>query len=518
MTALTKTKRKNYYPTPFADEALQMFTLKTDQVNLNEEATEGQKVIMETILGRKAPDGTGRKRVHILAHTRFGKSMAIAAALAIRASMKGEPWVIVAPTKEQAQIIMDYCIEIAINDPIISQLLRDDVAKAIKKERLTQRRSRNHITFLKGGEIRTFAAKGTMGFGSKNVILDEAGLINNQYESKVFRMLGDDTDNFYVKIGNPWTSIDENGEEHHFRSSFTDPTYFSVNYDYKDGLEMGRLTEDFLEEVRKKPNFDVLYENIYPDEDVADKDKYLPLFTHKMLKRAVVGLGVMEMAGDIITGADPADGGDNEAVICHRGMNLAVLAFTSTDIDSVGFATDIIQTSSGSGSWNIDKQGAGSGTVRTLERNASFSDRVNPINSGLPVPDYVDNADGYSNLRAYIFWAAAAWIKGGGRLEGDMTDWKQLLAVRWKNNEKGKVKIISKDELHKRKVHDLGRADAFSYTFAPKKRKMNITKVTGGVQPFYSSMPDTPRGSEGEQQAAPRGKFKNRPYYPKTSY
>lgn len=516
MTTKALKKQNNIYPTPYADEALSMFTLKTEAVNLNEEITEGQKVILEAILGRRAPDGSGRKRIHVLAHTRFGKSVVIAAGLAIRASMKGEPWVIVAPTKEQAQIIMDYVIQISVNDPIISQLLRDDVAKAIKKERLTQRRSRDHITFLKGGEIRTFAAKGTMGFGSKNVVLDEAGLIDNNYESKVFRMLGDDTDNFYVKIGNPWESVDTNGEEHHFRTSFTDPAYFSVNYDYKDGLAMGRLTPEYVEEVKKKPNFDILYENIYPDEDKADKDKYLPLFTHKMLKKACVEAGVMEMAGDIITGADPADGGENEAVIVHRGMNLARIAFASTDVDSVGFATNVIQTSAGSGYWNMDKQGPGSGTVRTIERNSTYKDRLNPINSGLPVPDHVDNADGFMNIRAYIFWEAAAWISRGGRLEGTIEQWKQLLAVRWKNNEKGKVKIISKDELHKRKVHDLGRADALSYTFAPKKKKMGMTTVTGGVQPFYASKPDTPRGGN-EPTPEPRGKFKG-PYYPNVSY
>lgn len=517
MTKAQAPKEKNLYPTPYADEALGMFTLKTETVNLNEEITPGQKVILETILGRRAPDGSGRKRVHVLAHTRFGKSIVIAAGIAIRASMKGEPWVIVAPTKEQAQIIMDYVIQIAVNDPIISQLLRDDVAKAIKKERLTQRRSRDHITFLKGGEIRTFAAKGTMGFGSKNVVLDEAGLIDNNYESKIFRMLGDDADNFYVKIGNPWTSIDETGEEHHFRSSFTDPNYFAVNYDYKDGLKMGRLTPEYVEEVRKKPNFDILFENIYPDEDKADKDKYLPLFTHKMLKRAIIGMGIMEMAGDIITGADPNDAGENEAVIVHRGINLATIAYASTETDSVGFATNIIQTSAGSGFWNVDKQGPGSGTIRTLQRNPTYKDRLNPINSGLPVPEHIDNAEGFMNLRAYMFWEAASWVKNGGRLEGDMEIWKQLLAVRWKNNEKGKVKVISKDELHKRKVHDLGRADALSYTFAPKKKKMGIMKVTGGVPPFYPGKPDTPRGSDSGPDV-PRGNFKKGPYYPHVSY
>lgn len=509
--------------TPYTDECLEMFTLKTDSVILNDSITEGQKVIMETILARKAPDGSGRKRAHFLAHTRFGKSLAVGAAIAIRASMKGEKWAIVAPTKEQAQIIMDYVIEISVNDPIISELLRDDVAKAIKKERLTQRRSRNHITYLKGGEVRTFAAGSTMGFGSQNVVLDEAGLIDNETESKIFRMLGDSTDNFYVKIGNPWFSIDPNGDTHHFLHSFTDAGYFSVNYDYKSGLTMGRLTEEYLNEVRQKPNFDILYENIYPDTDKVDKGGYITLFSHKALKKAIVSPGI-EMLGSPILGVDPNDAGENEAVIVKRGMNLARIELASTGFNNLTIAPEVARIGKDCGEWNIDKQGVGTGTVNLLKKQPDqISARVVPINSGLPVPQYIKGYEGFENLRAYMFWENADWINKGGKLEGTIEDWRQLLAVKYKNNSKGKVQIISKEELHRRKIHDLGRADALSYTFAPKPKRMGTNKPTGGVEPLFNKAPDVRTHAEtiayDNTLPQPSTKKKNNaPFYPKISF
>lgn len=514
--------------TPYTDEILKVFTLKTDSVDLNEEITEGQKVIMETILGRKAPDGSGRTRAHFLAHTRFGKSIAVGAAIAIRASMKGEKWAIVAPTKEQAQIIMDYVISISVNDPIISELLRDDVAKAIKKERLTQRRSRNHITYLKGGEVRTYAAGATMGFGAQNVVLDEAGLIDNETESKVFRMLGDSTDNFYVKIGNPWASIDENGDVHHFLDSFTDQSYFSVNYDYHAGLAMGRLTKQYIEEVKKKPNFDVLYENIYPDVDKVDKQGYITLFSHKALKRALIEPGKIEnMSGAPILGVDPNDAGENEAVIVKRGFNLARIELATTGFNEITLVPEVQRTGRDCQYWIIDKQGVGAGTVNTLKKMPEqISERVIAMNSGLGVPEHIPDYKDFENVRAYMFWEAAKWVNTIGRLEGTIEDWRQLLAVRYKNNRKGKIQVISKDELRRRKIYDLGRADAFSYTFAPKPKRMpKNARVTGGVQPFYKNAPDVPYNSDNQPMTAHEAvaqqnasKKKNEPYYPNISF
>ena len=95
--------------TPAVDKILQTFTLKTQEgLVLNSTIVQGQKEIAECILQRKAPDG--KRKVHVMAHTRYGKSIIVGACIAIRAAVKKEKWAIIAPTKEQAQIIMDYVL------------------------------------------------------------------------------------------------------------------------------------------------------------------------------------------------------------------------------------------------------------------------------------------------------------------------------------------------------------------------------------------------------------------------
>ncbi len=504
-------------PTPTTDECLQVFSLKTKEgILLNDAFKQGHKEIAECVLTRQAPDGSGRKRIHIMAHTRFGKSLAIGTAVAIRASMKKEPWAIVAPTKEQAQIIMDYVIWVAVNDPIIKQLLKTETARALQAELMTQRRSRDHITFLGGGEVRTYTSGSTMGFGCANVVLDEAGLIDNDTESRIFRMLGDHTDNFYVKIGNPWESMDVDGTPHHFFASYEDPSYYAINIDYKRGIAEGRLTEAYVKEVAKKPNFDILFDNLFPDVDKQDKDGYYPLFTQRMLKKAMIEAGTLESVGLERLGGDPADAGENEAVICVRSHNLAKIPFNSTETDVLDFASKIEQHGSRVSEWYVDKQGVGSGTVRMLQKNAQSNRKLTPINSGEQVPDYIKELDQlacdlYENMRAYMFFKSSEWLNQGGKLvikEG--VEWRQLLSVKWKNNKKGKIQIISKDELRKRKIPDLGVADAFSMTFGIRKKVMPINaQPTGGIAPYY------PKIQQNQRPMQPAAREMPKPFYPK---
>lgn len=483
-------------PTPVTDRMLKTFTLKTKEgLIFNDTITYGQKVIMEIILNRGiSADGIWYARIHLMAMTRYGKSIAVGAAIAIRASMKQEAWAIVAPTKDQAQIIMDYVLHFSVNDPIISKLLSVD-ARQITNERLTQRKSRGHVTYLKGGEVRVFAANQTMGFGAKNVVEDEAGLISNTEDSKIFRMLGDNAaDAFFVKIGNPWDSADvETGEEHHFYSSFQDTSYYAIDINVEYAIEEGRMTESFHNEVKKKPNYDILYQNTFPDSNQKDKQGYMPLLSHSVIKRCLVKPGTVESIGTKILGADPADGGKNESVIADRSMNLARIVFKTTDLDCIQLAPEIAIYGKDIDDWFLDKQGVGAGTVRTLQANASYYRKVNAINTGLPLPDTIKDVDAhaqFTNLRAYIFWQLKLWAEAVGKIEESPGLEKQLAALKYKNAGNGRVIIISKDELRRRKIDDLGQADAISLTFAPRTKKIVIAnqQVSGGAKPYYPNI------------------------------
>ena len=490
--------------TPVTDNALQVYTLKTnDGVFLNETITWGQKQLLEILLNRGVTPamlgmeeeefvktyGTNKiSKVHVMAHTRFGKSLIIGAGLAIRASLKKEKWANIAPTKDQAQIIMDYMTTISTNDPIISSTLVTS-KHVIETERLTQRRSRDHLTFKGGGEITTHNSTSTMGFGSKNIILDEAGLVTDEEESKIYRMLGDNaTDFFYMKIGNPWYN-------NHFKHSADDETYFHINFTYEDGIEMGRLTEEFLTEARKKPNFGVLYENKFPDVDGEDKYGWRPLISQRDLDNAQVEAG--EGFGDILLGGDPAGGGTNNAVIVKRQDKYAKILFSEPGIMPLAFADEMARRARDLEASRMiyDEQGVGKGTKERLEGNKETKRLSVAVNSAKPINEKDapgEDVKSFFNGRAYIFWKVKTWIEAGGRLEKDER-WKNLLKVKYRIHN-GKVQIISKKELkEKYGIDDLGESDALSYTFFPGKPNYyhqpewtgDQSVDVGGVAPLY---------------------------------
>ena len=304
------------YPTPYTDKVLETFTFKTkDGFLFNDSITQGQKEIMEVILTKQSLDGRGLKRVHCEAHTRYGKSLSVGAAVAVRAFSKKEPWAIIGPTQAQAQIIMDYVIEFALGDPILAKAIAGDPGK-MKFEYLKEHKKKDRITFLGGGEVRSFTAgkegDSLMGFGSENVVEDECYLINNQTHSKVIRMLGDHPESsFLFKIGNPWN------REHGLKSRRSDK-YFKMIYDYKVGMKEKRITDDFLAEVQKEPNFSVLYECVPPDEDRVDELGYMQLFPERLLENAIVKKDSVQPFGARIDGVDVGDVGSDFSVIIHK--------------------------------------------------------------------------------------------------------------------------------------------------------------------------------------------------------
>lgn len=479
--------------TPKADAVLKMFTFVTKEgIVFNDSATHSQRVIIEIILNRGINNESMQwiNRVHLMAYTRHGKSLAIAVGVSVRAATKHEPWAIVAGTAPQSLIIMDYILHFCVNDPILVSLLATD-AKILRAEHLTQRRARNHITFLNGGEIRTFHSKATMGFGCKNVVEDEAGLISNDEHSRVFRMLGDSMDNFLLKVGNPWFSVDETtGQEHHFFASFTDPAYFCIDIPVEQGIAEGRVNEKYHNEVKTKPNYDILYKNTFPGTEQTDSEGYTPLLSHATIKRALVEPKSIESAGDEKLAADPADAGENESVIAKRSMNLARIVFRSTETNCLQFADKIANNGNDIEDWWVDKQGVGTGTVNKLLENAKYFRKVNPVNTGLPVPKNIKGGEQFLNMRAYIFWNMKIWVEQGNYIEKTPGIEKQLMALKYRNNQAGKIVIISKEKLQKRKIFDLGLVDAISMTFCPKTKKAvpATTTPSEGVQPYYPDL------------------------------
>lgn len=404
---------------------------------------------------------------HVMNHTRWGKSMVLGLAVLARISTFPEKWSIVAPSTDKARIIMDYIIQHAFDNEYIKSKL--EIEKGESLESLRRKRTKDRINFKHSdgtiGEVfiigvdssnKVKAGEAVMGFGASNVILDEAALVDDEMEGKVFRMLADNSaDYFYMKIGNPFT-------RGHFLKSYRDPRYWKMNMTYKDGIEEGRLTQDFIEMAKTKPNFDILFENKFPAADMVDKDGWTPLLTDEELEAAFVD-ELIPIFGQKRVGLDVAEGGGNFNSYVLRGENLALVLRKDQEknlMTTVGNATLILKKLDIPYSeLYIDAIGVGSGVAdRFLEQRMNIK-RIKVSSNAL------DSASFY-NLRAESYWRLREWIKAGGKLKRH-PDWWQLTSIRYKvRDSSGTLIMMSKDEMRKKGIESPDTADALMLTFS----------------------------------------------------
>jgi len=404
---------------------------------------------------------------HIMNHTRWGKSLVVGLAVLLRISTFPEKWAIVAPSSEKARIIMDYIIQHAFDNDYIKSKLEIDKGESL--ESLRRKRTKDRINFKHSdgtiGEVfivgvdssnKVKAGEAVMGFGASNVILDEAALIDDEMEGKVFRMLADNaSDYFYLKVGNPFT-------RGHFLKSFRDHRYWHMNATYEDGIKEGRLTEDYIGMAKGKPNFDILFENKFPAADMVDKDGWTPLLTDEEIEGAMID-ELIPIFGTKRIGLDVAEGGENFNAYVLRGENLAVVLRKDLETNlmmTVGNATQILRKLDiPYEELYIDAIGVGSGVAdRFLEQRMNIK-RVKVSTSAI-------DSGNFHNLRAESYWRVRDWIKGGGKLKKH-PDWWQLAAIKYKvRDSSGAMIIQSKDEMRKKGIESPDVADALMLTFA----------------------------------------------------
>jgi hypothetical protein len=295
-----------------------------------------------------------------------------------------------------------------------------------------------------------------MGFGASNVILDEAALIDDEMEGKVFRMLADSAeDYFYLKIGNPFT-------RGHFLKDTRDETIFCRNIDSVIGLKEGRLTEEYLSIARTKPNYDILFENKFPAADMVDRDGWSPLITDDELEAAFVEENI-PMFGTKRLGLDVAEGGENFNSFVCRSENFAAIVRKDHEDNLMTTVGNTIQICRRLGIEEseifIDAIGVGSGVADR------FTEQRIPV-KGIKVSSSPLDKVNFYNLRAEAYWRVREWIKAGGKLKKHL-DWYQLTQIKYKvRDSSGNMVIMSKDDMRKKGIDSPDVADSLMLTFA----------------------------------------------------
>jgi len=404
-------------------------------------------------------------RNHIMCFTRFGKSFTVALAVLTRVATFAEKWAIVAPSEKKARIIMSYIIEHCFDNQYTKQKLEYDRKESL--ERMRRERSKSRINFVHSdktlGEVFILSADSRsksksgdslMGFGAPNVILDEAALIDNDIEAKIFRMLGDQTENFYFKIGNPF-------RRNHFLKDYRDPKFHKVNADYKRGLAENRITEDFMEEAMRKPHFGVLYKNRFPSADAIDDKGWSYLVTDTEYELALDNITPESEFGISQLGLDIARGGGNFNVWVKRSKNYARVLARNQDPDlmrTVGGTIRLARENSiDMRNVSTDDIGVGAGVTDRLREQKYY---INAVKNSEKANDETK----FINRRAENYWKTKEWINSGGKLCKD-DDWSDLLNIKYKADSSGRLKIMSKEDMRKEGIESPDTSDALSLTF-----------------------------------------------------
>ena len=426
--------------------------------------TPGQKSIMAPIINLGIE---GKQYIQIETPTQYGKSSSIAAALIMRCTKK-EQWAIVAGTSEKAQIIMDYFIDYALDNAISRALLSTEVSL----DKLKQDRSRRHLSFSSGFEIRVFSAdsrnkqatgNAIMGFGSPFVVLDEAALVDDVIESKVFRMIAgfSTTKHLYMKVGNPFY-------RNHFLKSHNDPDFHVVHLDYHVGIEEGRYTSEMIEKARTKPGFNVLYEVKFPDPSAVDEKGWSNLLTDEEIEAVMVEGG--HGFGFLKVGCDPSGEGTNFNSVVLRYRNYASILFKVRILDQFRFTERMVEFKNELKrteqmlplGYFVDRIGIGEGYYQTMRRDL---ENVYGVNVGMNP----QNEDEYTNIRAEAYWRLSQDIKAKKIQLEKSDDWYQLGQIKYRTKlegKRGKIEIMSKEEMLANGIQSPDVADALMLTYA----------------------------------------------------
>lgn len=448
------------------DHLLSYFNL--NGVSCDKVASYGQKVIFYNLVFRPTSSLT------ILCCTQYGKSLFTALATLIMSCVEGIVVAIVAPSKDKAKIIMRYYIEhLGDNAIFYSQLEKDT-----RLERLRQEESKERIILRNGGGAYVLSAnqkslsrsfESAMGMGAKVVLLDEAGLITDETESSIFRMIGGQTtkgksDAFFAKIGNPFYG---DMPYTHLKNDWNNPEMKNVYIDYNVALQEGRYTESFIEKALKKPLADVLYRCEFPNADMIDEKGFRTLILAEDIKYIDDEKTFRELIkkeeGDLKLGVD-IGGGTDLNVYCLKKGGYAFFESSNKSSDTMTNVDEIIRILD---EWKdlipeniaVDDIGVGRGV----------SDRLKELGyniNGVAVGETARDSDTFFNLKAELYWEAGEWIRSKGKVL-KQKGWEQLNWIKYKTHRgEKKMQIESKEDMKKRtsgKSSDY--SDAFALTF-----------------------------------------------------
>lgn len=219
----------------------------------------------------------------------------------------------------------------------------------------------------------------------------------------------------------------------------------------------------------------------FPRADMMDARGYVPLLMEEDLKQ----INVDKFQGECWMGVDPAGEGDNETVWVIRDNFRARVVAREVTSNAKGIAqktyTLMEYYEIPDNNVAVDNFGVGANVAKELAL-ISFTNRINV--HGVNVGEKPKDDKTFLNIRAESYARLKKWLRSGGELMQDK-EWKQLLTLRYRRTESGKMQMMSKLDMRREGIDSPDVADALMLTFV---NEVGSRKSTFQYTPNYSKV------------------------------
>ncbi|MCE2469682.1 MAG: hypothetical protein J4F32_04075 [Dehalococcoidia bacterium] len=306
------------------------------------------------------------------------------------------------------------------------------------------------------------------GFHSPNLLVavTEAHAVEQEHMDALKRL----NPNLLILTGNALVMVGEFYESHHARRNLYAAMRISA-FDTPNFIEgagvviPGMLTPDDVEERKKE----------WDEESDSYRASVLAEFVSELRNSLVSRAEVSDAAArwaepapdepgaPWLLGVDVARyGGDKTALCLRRGQRVESIK-TVRGADTMEVVALVVEQARRYGvrAVFVDGVGVGGGVV----------DRLREL--GMPAVDVqagskARNAERFVNLRAELFWGLRERFREGRIVIPDDSELTtQLLALQYKETESGRIQLARKDDIRRRGLPSLDKADALALAFMP---------------------------------------------------
>lgn len=233
---------------------------------------------------------------------------------------------------------------------------------------------------------------------------------------------------------------------------------------------------------KESDEYKIRVQGISPAEEMMDDKGYVPLF----IEQEILLSPISELMGEIRMGIDPSgEGQDVTAWIVRDFSKIKILGkelISNPKSIAEKTLTFMFETKTLDKNIMLDNFGAGADVAKEIALS-DFHYNIGTVNVGQKADDEI-----YLNLRAEAFFRLRTWIKNGGTIMDNQLGRelkKELLSLKYRRNETGKIQIMPKLEMKKQGISSPNFADSVMLTFVKPPTIIKQNFQTQGVSPLF---------------------------------